>query len=128
MKMIIDNFRTDGSARIQYIRSQKEYFSFFAYSREAKKDTTLYDYRRKLRSEMQLLLLRTIHYPLLSFGVVYFITRQLKSGYLSALVCGGLSAAFVMNSIHNTGCHYPFEIAYPAHPLVNEKRQVAIAK
>ena len=128
MKTIIDKYRTDGSARIQYIWSQKDYFNFFAYSREAKKDSILYEYRKKLRSEMQLLLLRTIHYPIFTFGIIYFLTRQVKSGSLSAIFWGTAGSLFVVSSLHNTGCHYPFEIAYPAHPLIINKRQEAIGK
>jgi hypothetical protein len=37
-----------------------------------------------------------------------------------------MAAAFNLGAIYNTNARFPFEIAYPAHPLVIEKRMEAI--
>jgi hypothetical protein len=79
-------FEITGDARIRYIHSQKDYFKFFSNSYLIKNDPDLYDYRRKLKSEIQLVILKRIHSNFLAFGVVYGIVRLLKSGRSSALI------------------------------------------
>ena len=101
-KMIIDKFRTDGNSRIQYMRAQKDYFRYFAHSKEVRNDPLLYDYRRKLKSEVQLIVMKNIHYPILSFALVYFIIRKLKSGYLTAVSTAGAFSLYMLSVFYNT--------------------------
>ena len=77
---------------------------------------------------MHFVMLRTIHYPILTFALIYPLIRYVKAGYMSAAVCAGGFSLYTLHSIYNTSSRFPFEVAYPAHPLVIEKRQEAIYK
>ena len=95
---------------------------------EIKNDPTLYDYRRKIKSELQYQVLRNIHYPILTFGVVYGLVRTVKSGYWQAVIWAAGATGYVISSFYNTSARFAFEVAYPAHPSVIERRELAIQK
>lgn len=97
----MDRMRSHGNTRIMYMKAQKDYFKYFAYSYDAKKDSSLYEYRKRIRSEMQMILIRSIHYPIFAFGTVYYLTRRIKSGPLSAVLSGAGVALYVVASLHN---------------------------
>jgi hypothetical protein len=122
----MNKFKDQGDLRMQYLRAQVEYFKFFIYSHEARNDPNLYEYRKRIQSEVQYYILRHIHYPLIISGAVYGLIRTVRSGFMSAAIWAIGSGVFVLNSIYNTGAKYPFELAYPAHPIVIEKRNFAI--
>jgi len=114
--------------RIQYLQSQQQYYKFFAQSSVVKNDPDLYDYKRKMTSEMQLRIIRDIHKPILIFGLMFGAVRMIKSGYSQPVICGLMWAAFHVHSLYNTSMRFPFEVAYPAHPIVIEKRNEAIRR
>lgn len=126
--IVIQQMRAGGVERIQYLTSQMEYFNFFAYSIDSKQDSTLYKYRKKLRSEMQWIIMSNLHYPIVLSTGLYFITRQLKSGHMSAVISAAGIGLYTIHALHNTSVKFPFELAYPAHPLVVARRKTAIEK
>ena len=126
--VILKQMRAGGIDRIKYLRSQLDYFKFFAYSSEAKADNIVYQYRQKMKSEIQWVMISNIHTPILGGGLIYALTRQLKSGYTTAAISGTCVGLFILSSFHNTHANRAFEIAYPAHPLVIQRRKQTIEK
>ena len=125
-EVLLRYLRTEKSDRMSYIEAQYNYFTYFAYSYESKQDTILYNYRRKLQREMQWVIISNLHVPLLCSTVLYYITRHIKSGHLSAITSSAWLSLFLIYSMHLTSWRYPFELAYPAHPLILDKRKETI--
>ncbi|CAI2373052.1 unnamed protein product [Moneuplotes crassus] len=125
-KSISQKLREQGDLRIQYLKAQNDYFKYFLKNHKVKNDPELYDYRRRIKSEIHHHVLSNIYHPVILGVVVYGVIRPLKSGYLSALTCALIAAGYSLNSLYNTGARFPFEAAYPAHPLVAEKRDDTI--
>ena len=125
-EVVIQKFKSQGDLRYQYLKAQNQYFKFFLKNHEARNDPSLYDYRRKIKSEIQLHVLRNIHLALFGTAIIYGGVRLVRSGIWSAILWAGGTGLYILNSLYNTGARYPFEIAYPPHPLVAEKREEAI--
>ena len=85
-QVIIEKFKSKGDLRFQYLKAQNEYFKYFLKNHNVKNDPSLYDYRRKIKSEIQHHILKNIHYALLSTAVVYGLIRTIKSGAWSAII------------------------------------------
>lgn len=115
-----------GTYRSQYVTAQRKYFKFFIHNYDVKNDPDLYDYRRRIKSELQYLQLRNLPYPIIMFGIVYGLIRTVKSGRLSAIICAAGTSLFSIHSIYNMSGNFAFELSYPAHPLVKEQREEAI--
>ena len=86
--VITKKFKMNPDIRIQYLQSQQQYYKFFAQSSVVKNDPDLYDYKRKMTSEMQLRIIRDIHKPILIFGLMFGAVRMIKSGYSQPVICG----------------------------------------
>lgn len=122
----MQKFKSQEDLRVQYMMAQNEYFKFFLKHYKVKNDPSLYDYRRRIKSEIQHHVLNNIHLPVLFSVGVYGLIRQVKSGVWSAATWAIITGLYCVNSFYNTGSKFPFEAAYPAHPLVAEKRDEAI--
>lgn len=89
-------------------------------------DETLYEYKRKLQKEIQWRMAKLQWLPI-GFGYFLFrLTRRLKHKSSTDVMYFIGGYMFLNYGIFVSEQHKLFEIAYPAHPYILEKRADAI--
>jgi hypothetical protein len=104
------------------IKETGTYSIRFLFMRIPAGDEVLYSYKRKLQKEIQWRLLSS-QAPAVLFGTfLFFLTRRLKKKSSADFLYFLSGWAFINYGMFVEQQHKLFEISYPAHPVIFEKR------
>ena len=113
-----EQMRTKGDV----VKETGTYSIRFLFLRVPAGDETLFNYKRKLQKEIQWTLLTNQAPPVIFGAMLFLLTRRLKQKAATDALYFITGWAFINYAMFVEQQHKLFEIAYPAHPYIFQKR------
>lgn len=89
-------------------------------------DEVLYKYKRKLQKEIEWIMLTNQGSPIFFGAFLFYLTRRLKQKAASDALYFIVGYCFVNYALFVEQQHKLFEVSYPAHPFIFDKRTKVI--